>query len=128
MATKLVKCKVSLAAGGGGGTKDYFFLAPKGTYTGDIATATGIAEASDAEKDEPTVSVKELLRTCRAIRLNASAKTTGGKVYTIALLCTAAKFAGIRDALRGKDITTEGAASNGALIFSVRGQTETNLS
>ena len=129
MPTKLVKCKVSVGAGSADGTaKDYFFLAPKGTYTGDMATAVGVAEASAAELDEPTVSIKELLRTCRVVRLNVSAKTAGGKIYSAIMICAAAKFAGIRDALKGKNITTEGAASNGAIIFSVRGQTETNLS
>jgi hypothetical protein len=130
MPTKQVKCKVTVASGTGAGatTKDYFFLAPKGMYTGDIAGAVGIAEASATEQDEPIVTVKELLRSCRALRLNASAKTAAGKVYSVTMLCAPAKFAGIRDALKGKHLTTEGAASNGSTIFSVRTQTETNLS
>lgn len=130
MPTKQVKCKVSAASGEGASatTRDYFFLAPKGMYTGTVATAVGIAEASATEQDEPIVTVKELLRSCRVVRLNATAKTATGKAYSVTMLCAPAKFAGIRDALKGKAIATEGAASNGATIFSVRSQTETNLS
>lgn len=112
---KLVKHKVTLS---GNPVRAYFFLAPKGTYTGAVGTECGIAEAEAADFDQPNVAVKELLRCNTVTRLKVRA-VKNNKVYQLSLLCSASKEITVKDGLKGKTVGTDGTVSEGATIQQV---------
>lgn len=112
MGIKLVKCRTTTD------TNNYFFLAPKGTYTGAIATASGIFEAEAEHTDQPNTAVKELLLSGILKRVHCRA-TKAGKNYTLQLLARKDKVDTIADDIKGKTIGTDGTVSGGAIIARV---------
>ncbi len=56
----LMKCKVEQV--GGTGSVDIFFRSNKNLYTGNFATAAGIAVAAGADRANPPTPIKNLLR------------------------------------------------------------------
>lgn len=115
MGIKLVRCKTTIAAAGANPARTYFFLAPKGLYTGGIATACGITQGADTDNDEPVTPVKELLLYGIVERIHARA-TKGTKIYQYAMLCAAAKQTTVATDLKGKTVSTEGVLSTGSVI------------
>lgn len=109
MGIKLVKCKTTIAS------NNYFFLAPKGTYTGQIATSSGIYEAEEADFDQPNTPVKELLLAGILQRIHVRA-TKGGKTYTLQLLAAKDKIDTIADGIKDKPVATDGTVSGGAIV------------
>lgn len=109
MGIKLIKCRTTTD------TNNYFFLAPKGTYTGQIATASGVFEAEAEHADQPNTPVKELLLAGTLKRIHCRA-TKGGKTYTLQLLARKDKVDTISDEIKGKTIGTDGTVSGGATI------------
>lgn len=92
--------------------KEYFFLGRPGTFSGDVATACGIAKAAASEQDQPPISVAALLGKGLLFRVVAS-YTAGGKRRSVRLLCTKTKLGTILDDLDGK-------AYNGGTLTAVR--------
>lgn len=90
--------------GTGATAKEYFFLGRPGTFTGDVATACGVAKAAESEQDEPAISVSALLGKGLLFRIVAS-YTEGGKRKTVRLLCTKTKLGTILDDLDGKSFS-----------------------
>lgn len=115
MPITLVKHKLTT---GGTGSKDYFFLAPKGLYTGTLGNACGVAEATDAELKEPNVAVKELLGCGAAVRIKVRSGT-GTTRYTTSLVVAKSKSLTAEAELIDKVINTDGAKVSGTTITSV---------
>lgn len=99
MALKLLKTTVSAGAG----TEDYFFKGSATTYTGDIATATGISVAGTEEQGKVPHRLPDLLLSGALIRLAASVGTATNP-KTIKLLCSIDKLPTVRAALIGKTL------------------------
>jgi hypothetical protein len=115
MAVTLIKHKLTT---GGTGTKDYFFLAPKGLYVGALGTACGVSEATDAEQKEPNVAVKELLGCGAAVRIKVRSGT-GLTRYTTSLVVAKSKSLTAEAELLDKTINTDGTKASGTTITSV---------
>jgi hypothetical protein len=113
MAAKLVKCKLTAGA-----SEFYYFLAPKGLYTGGIATETGISEAGEDEQDKPNTSVSEILGSGVGRRISVRS-TSGTNKFTTKMIVAKAKAATAEDGLIEKIIATDGAKVAGSKIVSV---------
>lgn len=113
MAAKLVKCKLTA-----GVSEFYYFLGPKGLYSGTIATECGVEEASDEEQDKPNTSVSEILGSGVGRRLSVRS-INGTNKYTTKIIVAKAKAATAEDGLIDKTIGTDGAKVAGSKIVSV---------
>jgi hypothetical protein len=116
MAAKLIKCK--LVSGTAPNQETYYFLGPKGLYTGTIATETGISEADDNEQDKPNTSVSQILGSGVGRRISVRS-TSGTNKYTTKMIVAKSKAATAEDGLIGKAIGTDGAKVSGSTIVSV---------
>ncbi|MBD2210194.1 hypothetical protein H6G27_09920 [Nostoc linckia FACHB-104] len=124
MAIKLTKVRATVTAGGvGGQTKTYMFLAPKGLYTGSIATETGCEQVidGDADADEPVYTVGELIKARKISRITVRT-LEGTTVRTMQMVCTLAQLASAHDDLKGKAVTVDGAKVSGSVIKEVVGK------
>ncbi len=115
MAITLIKHKLTT---GGTGSKDYFFLAPKGLYVGSLGTACGVSEATENEMKETNVAVKELLGCGAAVRIKVRSGT-GTTRYTTSLVVAKSKSLTAESELLEKTINTDGARVSGTMINSV---------
>jgi hypothetical protein len=96
-------------------TDSYFFLARPSIYSGDIATQTGVSEATNEEKDEPRYPISELLAKgilTRLVTYAVSGTGTTARRKTHRLLVVKSKIGTALDGLRGKSI-------DGAVVDSV---------
>lgn len=93
------------------GTAKYAFRAPAGLYDGNIATATGIAAAAEADQDLPEYLVKELLKKGILRRVTAITRTSAGRSSRLGLLVAKDKLATILDALKGDAYSITGGGS-----------------
>ena len=80
--------------------KSYLFKSKKGLYDGTIATITGVSKASEAEEDEPTYDIGQLLQKGILVRVKGR-QMVNGKQRTVNLVCSREKVATILEALEG---------------------------
>ncbi len=107
MARKLEKCKITV--GTGLTSKSYFFRTPF-VYTG-LLDETGVEKADTVDRDEPEVSVAQLLATGRVRRVVVSYEE-GGKRKTGKLLQAEQNTL---DELIGKTYNGDGLGAGGTI-------------
>ena len=91
-----------MTSGTGETAKTYFFLSNPTAYAdGDVATATGIYPATEAEQDNVPVKVGDLIGNGKAFRVKAT-YVVGTTRKTVSLLCSTGKAGTVLDGLNEK--------------------------
>ncbi|MEH1787544.1 MAG: hypothetical protein V7L23_18705 [Nostoc sp.] len=108
-------------AGIGGATNKFYFLARKGFYTGEIATATGVTVCSAAaDKAAPVTAVKELLHSGVLKTVDVIATGTDGTKFKSKIHYAVAEDGTVEAALLATTLPTiTGAKSSGAAITAI---------
>lgn len=96
--------KINVGGGGGVTGSNYYCMLNPNTYT-SIASIVGIAKVTDeAEKNNPTYTVAELIRAGIVQRMICSGKATGNKPRSFNLLVARDKLSSALDGIKGKTI------------------------
>ena len=91
---------VKVSVGASPAIRTYYFRTKAGLYDGTIATVTGVSKATEAEEDEPTVSIGVLLQKGILVRVKGR-QVVGTKQRTVNLVCARSKIGTILDDLEG---------------------------
>lgn len=116
-ALKLLKATV----GAGEGSTVYYFKGSATAYAdADVAAATGISVAPDADREKIPHRVPDLLLGGALIRLAVTTGTTAASRETKSVLCTIDKLPSVRESSTSTPKGLVGASLNSKVISSVR--------
>lgn len=85
-------CKATTTNPGGTGSTVVYFRSNVNMYTGTFASATGISAAADTEQANPSIPIRNLIRSGQLVRMVAITKgTSTDPSRQIKILCTSEK-------------------------------------